>query len=115
MSAALSSSSTPEFYRLAEQFDTVKPLGVEGGEAQTINFSETGICFETDSEQKISSLVSLTLEFQLASKSHRLECTAEVVRIDNGNGRMGMAARLLSPLSASATGRHPALAAPLPP
>jgi hypothetical protein len=101
MSALNSSSARPEQYRIADRFDAAIPLALGDALGEVRNISDTGLYFEIDAEQKVGSLVNLTLEFQLGGKPHRVECKAQVVRISNVNGRVGVGARLLAPLFAS--------------
>ena len=90
--------ASPDQLRVAERFDAAVPLVVDGKAISTRNISDSGVYFETDLEQKIGSVVNLTLEFQLGGTRQRLECRAEVVRIDRINNRVGVAARLQEPL-----------------
>jgi hypothetical protein len=101
MSAVASSPEKSEQYRIAERFDSAIPVALEGAVGEVRNISDTGLYFETDVEQKVGSLVDLTLEFQLGGKPHRVQCQAEVVRISQLNGRVGVGARLLAPLFAT--------------
>ncbi|CAN5625876.1 hypothetical protein BH11PSE7_BH11PSE7_31430 [soil metagenome] len=93
----------PEQIRIAERFEAAVPLvlgdqALGGQMALTRNISDSGVYFETDVEQKVGSLINLTLEFQLGGQRQRLECQAQVVRIDRGEHRVGVAARLMAPL-----------------
>ena len=84
--------------RGADRFETRLNVAVEGDTGSTRNISDTGVYFETDAQQKVGSRVKLTLEFQLEGKRQKLECQAVVVRIDQLDQRVGIAARLEAPL-----------------
>jgi hypothetical protein len=76
-------------------------VAVESDTGSTRNISDTGVYFETDVEQKVGSLVNITLEFQMGGKRQRFECQAEVVRVNRVDSRIGVAARLQTPLFGS--------------
>ena len=88
--------------RASVRFDTVMPLDVQGIEGWTRNISSSGVYFETDASQEIGSLVNLKIEFTLEGKRHQLLCEGKVVRVDQQNDRIGVAARLLTPFFSSA-------------
>lgn len=83
--------------RAAVRFDTSMPVRIAGAEGATHNISAHGVYFETDVQQRIGSLVNLTVEYTLYGRTHRLQCEAKVVRVDRQDGRIGVAARLLAP------------------
>jgi hypothetical protein len=102
MQADFSSEKPNGDQRAAARFDTVLPVSVEGAEAWTRNISSTGIYFETDVAPEVGSLVNFTVEFTLQGKRNRLLCEGKVVRVDHGDERIGVAARLLTPFFAPA-------------
>ena len=79
------------------RFDTALPVSLEGGAGRTHNVSAHGIYFETDVQQRVGSFVNLTVEFTLHGRTHRLLCEGKVLRVDDRDGRVGVAARLVSP------------------
>lgn len=94
--ASPGSSISPD-QRVAARFDTAMPVGLDGTQAQARNISETGIYFETADVQEVGSRVSMEIEYRLAGQLHRLVCEGEVVRVTRDGGRVGVAAKLLTP------------------
>jgi hypothetical protein len=86
--------------RSAARFDTALPVHVAGSTGATHNISAQGVYFETDVRQEVGALVNFTLEFTLYGQRHQLLCEGKVIRVDTGNGRVGVAARLVTPFFA---------------
>lgn len=86
--------------RNAVRFDTSMPVQMEDSTGETVNISAHGIYFETDVQQRIGSLVNFTVEFTLYGQKHRLLCEGKVVRVETQGERIGVAARLVTPLFA---------------
>jgi hypothetical protein len=83
--------------RAAVRFDTSMPVRLRGASGLTQNISAHGVAFETDVGQEVGSLVNFTVEFTLYGQKHRLLCEGKVVRVEEHEGRVRVAARLLSP------------------
>lgn len=83
--------------RSAVRFDAAMPVQIDGALGRTQNVSASGVYFETDVRQKVGSQVNFTVEFTLHGQRHRLLCEGEVVRVDEHDGRIGVAARLEEP------------------
>ena len=75
-------------HRAVIRFDTSLPVDLEGVPGEAHNISAHGICFETNTEQRVGELVNFTVEFFLYGRRHRLLCEGKVVRV---------AARLVAP------------------
>jgi hypothetical protein len=86
--------------RGAARFDTALPVYLAGTTGETHNISAQGVYFETDVRQEVGALVNFTLEFTLYGERHQLLCEGKVIRVDTGNGRIGVAARLVTPFFA---------------
>lgn len=83
--------------RRFDRFDTALRVDIAGGGGCTQNVSAQGVYFETDVQQRVGSLVNFTVEFTLYGRKHRLLCEGKVLRVDRHDGRVGVAARLVSP------------------
>ena len=86
--------------RGAARFDTALPVYLAGATGATHNISAQGVYFETDVQQEVGSLVNFTLEFTLYGKRHQLLCEGKVIRVHAEGGRIGVAARLVTPFFA---------------
>jgi hypothetical protein len=83
--------------RGAVRFDSQLPVHIEHGAGTTHNVSAQGVYFETDVEPRAGALVNFTIEYRLHGRRHRLLCEGKVVRVEPRGGRVGVAARLVSP------------------
>ena len=81
--------------RKHERINASIPIAIEGGtKGETINVSPSGIFFVTDAEMRPEGPFHLTLEFESPSGKLYLECVAEIVRVERGDGKMRVAARI---------------------
>ena len=67
-------------------------------ETVTRNFSSSGIYFITDQSFEVGEDLNLSLDFPgtLPGKTIRLVCQGEVVRLEQYDGRLGIAAKINS-------------------
>ena len=85
-----------ESARSQERVSTTVPVKLEGGaKGVTRDVSPTGIFFETDEDMSNSSVIHFTLEFDNPSGKLLLKCRAEIVRVEKGNGKIGVAAKII--------------------
>ena len=84
--------------RNAPRFESRLPMQIERMPAQTQNLSATGIYFESHLEQQIGSPISFTVEFMLGGQPQTMKCEGTVVRVDRLEDRVGIAARLATPV-----------------
>jgi len=84
------------------------PVSIEGGvKGETVNVSPSGVYFVVDRDMEMGSPLRLTLEFESPSGKLFLECSAQVVRVDRGDGKVGVAVRITdSRLGEKTNGRH---------
>ena len=81
--------------RRHERINSSVPVAIEGGAiGETLNMSPSGIFFVTDAELRPEGPLRLTLEFASPSGTLYLECEAEIVRVERGDGKMRVAARI---------------------
>ena len=86
--------------RASVRFDTALPVRLQDAAGETHNVSAQGIYFETDVPQAVGALVNFTLEFRQYGRTHRMLCEGKVVRVEPRQGRVGVAARLVTPFFA---------------
>ena len=85
----------PGSARQHERVTASIPVSIEGGaKGETINVSPTGIFFVTDKELRAEGPLRLTLEFDSAAGKLYLECVGEIVRVEQADGKMRVAARI---------------------
>lgn len=87
-----------ESLRAEDRFDTQLPIRINGAPGEARNISAHGIYMEIDMRQELGAVVNFTVEFMLYGRPQRLLCEGEVVRVDEQDGRVRVAARLLAPL-----------------
>ena len=83
--------------RQEERFDTTLPVRLERGGAVTRNVSANGIYFITDVVLEAGATVSFALDFQhFPGGPLQVNCLARVVRIEEQDGKKGVAAAIQS-------------------
>ena len=86
--------------RTAVRFDTHLPIRIDGAQGVAHNISNTGIYFETDAQQSPGQLVNVLVEYQAQGRKRQLQCEGQVLRVIREDGRVAVAARLLTPFFA---------------
>jgi PilZ domain len=84
--------------RSSDRFGIALPITLEDGEGETLDLSETGILFETESEPQVGSRIGLTLQYSMDGQEYHMGCEAEVVRVERVGLKVNVAAKLLTPL-----------------
>jgi hypothetical protein len=83
--------------RQEERFDTTLAVRLERGSAVTRNVSANGIYFTTDVAIEAGATVSFALDFQsFPGGPLQVNCIARVVRIEEQDGKKGVAAAIQS-------------------
>jgi len=81
--------------RTHERVNASIPVHLDGGAGGvTRNLSPAGIFFITDVDMKKGSSFHFTLEFDNPGGPLYLDCTGEIVRVDDSEGRIGIAAQI---------------------
>jgi len=81
--------------RRHERINASVPVAIEGGATgETLNVSPGGIYFVTDAELRSKGPLRLTLEFESGAGKLYLECVGEIVRVEKGDGKLRVAARI---------------------
>lgn len=85
----------PESGRQHERVKVSIPVFIDGGgQGETVNLSPAGVYFVTDRILSSTGPVRFTLEFDSPAGKLYLECAAEIVRVDKGEGKVRVAARI---------------------
>lgn len=84
--------------RSSDRFGIALPITMEDGVGETLDLSETGILFETESEPKVGARIGMTLTYSMDGQDYHVGCQAEVVRVERVGEKVNVAARLLAPL-----------------
>ena len=95
--------------RAAVRFHTRLPIRIDGAHGVAHNISNTGIFFETDVQQAPGQLVNVMVEYTAQGRKRQLVCEGRVLRVRYQEGRVAVAARLLSPFFAAGGGDEAAL------
>ena len=100
--------------RESERVNVVIPVLIEGGaQAETRNLSAQGLFFVTDRDMEPGKPLRFTIEFGSNAGTFHLDCAAEIVRVENVGGKIGVGARIIESRLERRTG--PAEAQPLHP
>lgn len=83
--------------RSAARFDTAMPIRIDGAHGHTCDISAHGVCFDTDVRQRLGALINFTIEYTLYGQTHHLLCEGKVVRVEERDDGVRIAARLLAP------------------
>ena len=94
--------------RQHERVSASIPVSIEGGlKGETVNVSPSGLYFVVDQDLQADKPLRLTLEFESPSGKLCLECSAQIVRVDRTDNRVGVAARITdSRLERRTNGKH---------
>ena len=83
-----------EYERSADRFATELPVEIDGVHGLTRNISATGIYFKANLAPARGSRVSFTVEVMVRGERLKLVCEGEVVRVEESDGVLGIAAKL---------------------
>jgi hypothetical protein len=67
----------------------------DGSGAITRDLSPSGVYFETDGKLAVGSVVRFALEFDNPSGDLLFQCVAQVVRLQDANGKLGVGAKIV--------------------
>lgn len=82
------------YERGADRFDTELPVEIGGVQGLARNISATGIYFEAEVAPAPGSRVSFTVEVMVRGEKLKLVCEGKVVRVEQQDGMLGIAAKL---------------------
>lgn len=84
--------------RSAERFGLALPITMEGEECSSHDISATGMLLETAAAPALGANVSLTLQYRAGGQDFDLDCSGEVVRVEQHGDSFNIAVRLHTPL-----------------
>ena len=84
--------------RRATRYQVGLPVELQAGKGVTRNVSESGVYFETDQSLAVGSAVTFSLILGHADPEgpFRLQCKGSIVRVDEQDGKIAVAARITS-------------------
>ena len=98
--------------RNSRKFDRVNanlPIKLDSGAAGTTrNLSPTGLYFVLEAGLEVSQHISFTLDFETPTGPLQLNGTAQVVRVEDAHGKLGVGARIVESRLERASDDEPA-------
>ncbi len=82
--------------RLDDRLASRLPIKVGKAEGVTHNISASGVFFEIEKKQSEGSKIKFTIELNTPGGAFNLKCQANVVRVQELNGRYGIGAHIIS-------------------
>ena len=82
--------------READRFVAAMPVTVNGEDATTRDFSETGLGFHSEHSYEVGARIDVMIEYILDGHHYPLRCQAEVVRVEPAESGFTVGARLLA-------------------
>jgi hypothetical protein len=84
--------------RRATRYQVGLPVELQSGAGTTRDVSESGVFFETDQPLTVGSPISFSLILGHADPEgpFRLQCKGSIVRVEEAEGKVGVAARITS-------------------
>lgn len=90
---ARKNSPSDRSLRVKAEFPVHAPNGAQG---RTKDISATGIFLELDTKQKPGSIISFWVELDTPGAKMKLVCQAEVVRVEQADGKTKVATKIIS-------------------
>ncbi|MBJ7380890.1 MAG: PilZ domain-containing protein [Polynucleobacter sp.] len=82
--------------REASRVQSKLPLTMNGKKGITQDISATGLFFEFDTHHEPGSKINFVLELDSPGGKIEMQCSAEVIRVQKLDGKVGIAAKILS-------------------
>lgn len=83
--------------RREERMSTARPVRLDRGQAVTRNISTSGVFFETDVAYAQEGEIIFAIELDgPQGEKLVLRCQGEIVRVERRNGKVGIAAKIVS-------------------
>ena len=78
------------------RIETKLPVKLGDMDGLTVNISASGVFFEMEKDQKEGSIIKFNVELNTPGGPFLLACQARVVRVQEINGRYGIATQIIS-------------------
>lgn len=82
--------------RIDERIATSFPVTVNGSAGKTRDISASGIFFEVDENTELGSKINFSVQLDTPGGLLKLVCEGEVIRLEKRDGKLGVAAKILS-------------------
>lgn len=79
-----------------ERVPSVLAVKLDGGVGLTRNVSASGVYFETDVDYAAGSEISFAIELDGPTGKMTLKCQGQIVRVEQRDGKVGLAAKILT-------------------
>ena len=82
--------------RRDERISTAFPVTINGAAGKTRDISASGIFFEVDEDTKLGSKIQFSVQLDTPGGLLKLVCEGEVIRLEKRDGKLGVAAKIIS-------------------
>jgi len=82
--------------RRDERIATAFPVSVNGSAGKTRDISASGIFFEVDEDTKLGSKIHFSVQLDTPGGLLNMVCEGEVIRLEKRDGKLGVAAKIIS-------------------
>lgn len=82
--------------RRDERISTAFPVTINGSAGKTRDISASGIFFEVDEDTKLGSNIQFSVQLDTPGGILKLVCEGEVIRLEKRDGKLCVAAKILS-------------------
>jgi hypothetical protein len=89
-------ATTGAHRRSDERITTSFPVTVNGSAGKTRDISASGIFFEVDENTELGSKINFSVQLDTPGGVLKLVCEGEVIRLEKRDGKLGVAAKILS-------------------
>lgn len=79
-----------------ERITTSFPVTVNGSAGKTRDISASGIFFEVDENTELGSKIHFSVQLDTPGGLLKLVCEGEVIRLEKRDGKLGVAAKIIS-------------------
>lgn len=88
--------------RKEERISVALPVNLESTQYVTRDISPSGVYFEADESFVLGGRVDFVVEFINSVGALKLKCSGQIVRVENHNGKKGIAVKIVESVMESA-------------
>ena len=88
--------SDDQMRRVDERIPSQFPVHVNGVQGKSRDISASGIFFEIDENNDVGSTIQFSVQLDTPGGAINLVCEGEVIRLEKRDGKLGIAAKILS-------------------
>lgn len=81
--------------RIEERVERELPVDLGGATGVTRNVSASGVYFETEAQYAVGNEIRFVVDLASTGAAMVLKCKGEIVRVTQGEGKIGVAAKIL--------------------